>query len=54
MFIMVYLVVTTVLSILFLWWLAHRITHPFKCTCGFKTRFSGRFKKHVLQSHRWG
>jgi hypothetical protein len=26
MFILVYLVVTTILSFLFLWWLAHRIT----------------------------
>ena len=41
-------------TLLFWWWLLYRIANPFKCTCGFKTRFSGKFKKHVLQSHKWG
>src|SRR5207253_11122282 len=34
------------LDLLF-WWVAHRISHPFRCTCGYKTLFSHRFKKHV-------
>jgi hypothetical protein len=49
-----YVVITTGGTILLLLWVFHRITHPFKCTCGFKTHFTGRFKKHVLQGHKWG
>jgi hypothetical protein len=48
-----YLAFSTVCTILFLLWVRHRIFHPFECTCGYKTHFSGRFKKHVLQSHKW-
>jgi hypothetical protein len=49
-----YVVITTGGTILLLLWVTHRITHPFKCTCGFETHFTGRFKKHVLQGHKWG
>ena len=49
-----YLAFTTICTILLWWWVYYRITHPFTCTCGFKTRFSNKFKKHVLQGHRWG
>lgn len=51
--IMDYLAFTTICTIILLWWLLYRITHPFECSCGFKSRFAGRFKAHVLQSHRW-
>ena len=49
-----YLTVTTICTLILLWWVFYRITNPFKCTCGFKTRFSKKFKKHVLQTHKWG
>ncbi len=49
-----YMLFTTLSTIILWWWVLHRITHPFTCTCGFKTRFSHRFREHVLQSHRWG
>ncbi len=46
-----YLLITTVCTLLLLRWVIHRIAHPFKCACGYKTRFTHRFKKHVLQTH---
>jgi hypothetical protein len=50
-----YYMLFTTLSTIILWgWVLYRMTHPFVCTCGFETRFTNRFKKHVLQSHRWG
>ena len=48
-----YFLITTICTLLLIWWVAHRISNPFKCTCGFETRFSQRFKKHVLQTHKW-
>ncbi len=38
-----------------LFWLYvfYRIMKPFDCSCGFRSHFVRRFKKHVLQSHRW-
>jgi len=49
-----YMLFTTLSTIILWWWVFYRISHPFTCTCGFKTRFSNRFREHVLQSHRWG
>ena len=46
-----YLLITTVCTLLLLRWVIYRIAHPFKCACGYKTRFTHRFKKHVLQTH---
>ncbi|HZU69003.1 MAG TPA: hypothetical protein VFA09_17135 [Ktedonobacteraceae bacterium] len=53
MLIIIYLFVTTIFSIIFVWQIVHRIAHPFECTCGFRTRFLNKFKGHLLQSHRW-
>jgi hypothetical protein len=50
-----YYMLFTTLSTIILWgWVLYRMTHPFVCTCGFETRFTNRFKRHVLQTHRWG
>jgi hypothetical protein len=46
-----YLVFTSICTFFFWWWVLHRINKPFRCACGFGTHFSGRFKKHVQQSH---
>jgi hypothetical protein len=46
-----YLIFTTVCTLLLLLRAIHRIKHPFTCTCEFKTLFSHRFKKHMLQTH---
>ncbi len=53
MFWMVYFAITTVCTAVLLLYATVRIKRPFDCSCGFKTRFVKRFKKHVLQSHRW-
>ena len=46
-----YLLFTTLSAIILWGWMLYRITHPFKCGCGFETRFTNRFKRHVLETH---
>ena len=46
-----YLLITTVCTLLLWWWVIHRITYPFKCTCGYETHFTHKFKKHVLHEY---
>ncbi len=43
---LVYLVISTVCAYLFIWWLIHHITHPFRCECGYSSWFAGKFKHH--------
>ena len=47
-----YLITTTTFTLLFWLYVFYRISHPFKCTCGYRTHFLPFFKRHVLQKHR--
>jgi hypothetical protein len=42
-----YILLTTICTELFVWWLLYRITHPFKCTCGYTTWFPYRLRQHL-------
>jgi hypothetical protein len=44
-------VITTVCAYILIFWVIHRITHPFVCTCGYSSIFSGRFKRHFVIPH---
>jgi len=48
-----YVMVTTVCTILLVWWALSWLFNPFQCICGFRTRFRSRFRKHLQQGHRW-
>jgi hypothetical protein len=48
-----YILFTTVITVLAIWYLMYRFTTPLKCTCGYSTIFVGRFKRHILQGHKW-
>lgn len=45
---LVFFVITTVCAYLLIFWVIHRITYPFICSCGYSSIFTQRFKSHVL------
>lgn len=45
--------ITTSVTVVTIWRVLYRLSNPHSCACGFKTVFIGRFKRHVLQGHKW-
>jgi hypothetical protein len=50
---MTYELLTTVGTILLVVWLVWRFSHPFTCTCGYRSWFIGGFRRHLLKGHKW-
>ncbi len=48
-----YEIITTSGTVMLVWWLLHRFSHPFVCTCGYRTWFAGSFRDHLLKGHKW-
>ncbi len=48
-----YELITTGGTFLLLWWFFYRFTHPYTCTCGYRTWYAGSFKRHMLAGHKW-
>jgi hypothetical protein len=48
-----YLLFTTVCTFLLFMWVGKRIVYPLTCACGFRSVFISRFKRHLLQGHKW-
>jgi hypothetical protein len=48
-----YILLTTVLSGIFLIMVIWRILYPFKCTCGYRTWFAHAFLRHLATKHAY-
>jgi hypothetical protein len=48
-----YELATTIGTLLLIIWIFVRITHPFACTCGYRTWFAAAFRRHILMGHKW-
>lgn len=44
---LIYLLFSTICTYLLIWWIMHRVTHPFRCTCGYTTFFPEKLRRHL-------
>ncbi|HYU75209.1 MAG TPA: hypothetical protein VEL31_21280 [Ktedonobacteraceae bacterium] len=48
-----YVLIVSIIAILAVGYLFHRIFSPFRCTCGNRYWLTGSIKKHLLHTHKW-
>lgn len=48
-----FLVFTTIATVLLMFLVYWRFTHPFHCTCGYQTIFARRMFRHLQISHKY-